>query len=1194
MVRAIIALSVRNRGVVFLFTAALAVASAWAMKTIPLDATPDLSDTQVIVFTEWMGRSPDLVEDQVTRPLSAALLSAPRVTDVRGFSMFGMGFVYVLFEDGTDLYWARSRVLEFLQSSTVRLPAGVRPSLGPDATGIGWVLQYALVDKGGTQDLASLRALQDHTLRYALLSVPGVAEVASLGGQVRQYQVVVDPRRLSALGLSVQEVANAVRASTGEVGGRLLEAAGREYFIRGRGYVKSLEDLRAAVLRVQPGGVPLTVGDVATVQMGPDIRRGVTDLDGRGEVVSAVVVARHGENALAVIERVKERLETLKGALPPGVEVVLAYDRSALIHRAMDTLRHALTEEMVVVALVILLFLLHLGSSIIPMVVLPLGVAASFLPMKLLGHTSNIMSLGGIAIALGAMVDAAIVLVENAHKKLEHAPPNARRQDVLLEAAQEVGPSIFFSLVIMTVAFLPVLALEGQAGRLFIPLAITKTSAMATGALLSITLVPALMGQLIRGHIRPESEHPVSRALIRVYQPFVYVALRNPKSTMAMGVLAVLSVLPLLPGLGSEFMPPLDEGDLLYMPSTLPGISAEEARSQLQQQDRVLAAFPEVESVLGKVGRAETPTDPAPLSMAETVVRLKPRTAWRTRKVDRFWTAWAPGPLVPVLQRVWPDERPLTLDELTTEMSAHLRMPGWTEAWTMPIKARVDMLSTGIRTPVGIKVFGPDLRSVEDVGVRLEGVLKGVPGTRSVYYERSRGGLYVDIEPDRAALARHGLSVADLQAVVEGAVGGEPVAETVEGRARYGISVRLVPDARQDVEALKGILIPIPAPGAAGGGGGGAGGMGRTGMRVPTQAPRVLLAQAMGGMGGGSEGGAPAGNGAPSRTDLVPRTDTGVLLLPGMGGTAGMAGAPRMPQSGLAGMGRTGGADNGTPAAGTRAYVTLGQVARVKVSEGPPMVRSEAGMLTGYVYVDVDTGQRDVGGYVKDGRAAVERAVAAGELTLPPGTWLQWTGQYLLLERMEARMLYILPLTLLLVVFLLWLNFRSLTEALLVLLSVPFSLVGSFWALHLLDYRMSTAVWVGIIALVGLATETGVVMVVYLDAAFERRRAAGLMRNLDDIIWAHMEGTVQRVRPKLMTVATMLFGLVPLLWSEGTGADVMKRIAAPMVGGLITSAFLTLEIIPVVYTYWRLWELKAAARAAASGAGPGGAAHPGR
>ncbi len=1168
MVRTLIELSARNRALVFLLTAALTVASWWAVRNVPLDAVPDLSDPQVIIFTEWMGRSPDLVEDQVTYPITSALLSAPRVTDVRGVSMFGMSFIYVLFEEGTDLYWARSRMLEYLSGIGARLPEGVRPTLGPDATGVGWVFEYVVTAENGQQDLASLRAFQDYTLRYALAAVPGVAEVASVGGFQAQYQVTVDPQRLNAAGISVAEVVRAVRRSNADVGGRLLEMGGREYFIRGRGYVKDIKDLEDVALRTSASGVPVLLRDVARVVVGPEIRRGVLDWNGDGEAVGGIVVARHGENALEVIDRVKARLAELKPSFPPGVHVEIAHDRSDLIHRSIKTLKDALTEEMGVVALVIFLFLLHVRSTLIPLILLPIAVAASFIPMKLSGLTSNIMSLGGIAIAIGAMVDAAVVLIENAHKKLEHAPPGANREEVLIESAKEVGPSIFFSLLIMTVAFLPVFALEGQAGRLFIPLAFTKTSAMAAAAVLSVTLVPALLALLVRGNIRPEEKHPVSRLLIAVYKPFVFVALRNPKTTLSMGLLAVLSAAPVAMNLGSEFMPPLDEGDILYMPTTMPNISLEEARAQLQQQDAVIRRFPEVQSVMGKVGRAETATDPAPLSMVETVVRLLPREQWRHIHVDRFYSAWAPEGLAAQLRRVWPEQRPLTMDELVAEMNNALQFPGWTNALTMPIKTRVDMLTTGVRTPVGVKVFGPNLEAVEKVGVALQSVLAPVEGTRSAFYERSTGGLYVDITPDREALQRYGLTVQDVHDVIEVAVGGEPVSTTVNGRVRSSISVRLPRDERDRVQAIREILIPLNG----GGGGGGADmGMGKSGAWTPPQDNPVLYAQAMGGMEGGK-----TNQGAPTPAgSLLPRTDTGVLA---PGGMPTMPVMPRMDAQ--TGMGRAMGTtpQPQTNAAPNRGYVVLGQVARVEIVEGPPMVRSEAGQLVGYVYVDVDTQSRDVGGYVADAKQAVSRAIASGALVLEPGVSLAWTGQYELLTRMEERMRLVVPLTLLLVVLLLWLNFKSFAEALIVLLSVPFSLVGSIWALWLLDYRMSTAVWVGIIALVGLAAETGIVMVVYLDAAYERRKAAGKMNTLHDIIWAHMEGTVQRVRPKLMTVATMLFGLVPLLWAEGSGADVMKRIAAPMVGGLISSAFLTLELIPVVYTYWRRWQLPRPAR----------------
>jgi Cu(I)/Ag(I) efflux system membrane protein CusA/SilA len=1076
MVEWIIELCARNRAFVLVVVGIAVVGSTVAMRHAKLDAIPDLSDPQVIVFSEWRGRSPTLVEDQVTYPIVSKLIGTPHVTDVRGYSMFGMSFCYVIFDEGTDVYWARSRVLEYLNGLRGALPEGVSPNLGPDATGIGWVFQYALVDKSGKHGLDDLRTFQDFTLRYALGSVPGVAEVASVGGYQKQYQVTVDPNRLRALGVSLNEVTEAIRQSNDDVGGRILEMSGREYYVRGRGYITSLSAIENVTVKTSgPAGTPVLVKDVGSVRFGPDIRRGLLEWNGEGEAVGGIVVMRTGENALDVIARVKKKLADLEPSLPAGVEVAIAYDRSGLIERAIDTLKHALVEEGITVSLVIILFLLHFRSSLLPILSLPISVALSFIPMVLLDIPSTIMSLGGIAIAIGATVDAEIVMIEAAHKKLEHSGPGADRHKLLAEAAKEVTPAIFFSLLIIAVAFLPVFTLTGQAGRLFKPLAYTKTFVMLISALLSITFAPALRDLLIRGNIRPEHKHPVSRFLIRLYEPFVYVALRRPKSTIAIGLFALASAVPLAMTLGHEFMPPLNEGDLLYMPITFPNISIAEAQRQLQAQDRILKTFPEVESVFGKVGRAETATDPAPLTMVETTVRLRPQAEWRKTFHARWYSAWAPAWLKPALGTVWPEAQRLTWDDLTHEMNQKMQFPGWTNAWTMPIKTRVDMLTTGVRTPIGIKVFGTDLDQIEAIGATLEHVIAPVKGTRSVLYERNLGGLYVDIIPRPEALGRYGLRVADVESVVETAIGGAPIGTTIEGRNRFTINVRYPRDLRGDLDALRRVLVPI-------------------------------------GAGGASE----------------------------------------------------------------PAVVPLGDVADVRIAGGPPMVRDEAGLLVGYVYVDIDQGQRDLGGYVNDAKAAVARALADGTLKLPAGTYLKWTGQYEQLEQMAARMKLVVPLTLLIIVLLLYLQFRDVIEVLVILLSIPFALVGSVWLLWLLDYRVSTAVWVGIIALVGLAAQTGIVMIVYIDNAFRKREAEGRINDLRDIIAAHMEGTVQRVRPKLMTVSTMLIGLVPLLWATSSGADVMKRIAAPMVGGLLTSAFLTLEIIPVVVTYWRqeqlLWQ----------------------
>jgi Cu(I)/Ag(I) efflux system membrane protein CusA/SilA len=1158
MVGKIVEFSARNRFLVLLGVAAAVATSVWAIRQTKLDAIPDLSDTQVIVYTQWMGRSPTLVEDQVTYPIVSGLVSAPRVADVRGYSMFGMSFVYVIFQEGTDVYWARSRVLEYLSSLQARLPPAVTPEMGPDATGIGWAFQYVLVDRSGKHGLDELRTFQDFTLRYALGSVPGVAEVASVGGYQKQYQVTVDPAKLRAYGVTLDEVVARIRDSNADVGGRVVEMSGREYYVRGRGYVQALGDLEKVALRANgPAGVPVLVRDVGQVRFGPDIRRGLLEWNGEGEAVGGIVVMRYGENALQVIDRVKQKLEELRPGMPEGITVEVAYDRSALIHRSISTLQRALLEEAVVVALVIILFLLHLRSALLPILSLPVAVALSFIPMWLLDIPATIMSLGGIAIALGATMDAEIVMIEASHKKLEHAPPGADRRALLSEAAREVTPAIFFSLLVIAVAFLPVFTLTGQAGRLFTPLAWSKTFVMLSAALLSITFAPALRDLLLRGAIRPESRHPVSRAIRRVYEPFVFVALRRPRSTVAIGLLAMLSAVPLAMRLGSEFMPPLDEGDLMYMPTTFPGISIEEAKRQLQLQDRILRSVPEVVSVFGKVGRAETATDPAPLTMVETTVQLRPKEAWRTVQTARWWTGWLPGALAPLLRPVWPDRRTMTREELVAELDARMQFPGWTGAYTMPIKGRVDMLSTGVRTPVGVKVMGTSLSDIERIGVGLEGLLRPLRGTRSVFYERNTGGLYLDIIPDRDAIARYGLTVGDLERVIEASIGGAPIGITVDGRDRFSINVRYPQDLRSDLDRLRRVLVPVRAAPAGGGAGGG---MGTTGSLERTVL-RLLLGQM--GMGGSGDGRAPTGK---------PRTD------PSLGGF-GVSGEP----SGEGARPPGGGASTSPlsgPGASGGSFVPLGQLAELRIAGGPAMIRDDGGMLVGTVYVDIDTSARDVGGYVEDAKALVRRAQADGRLAMPRGSFLRWTGQYELMEKMTQRMRLVLPLTLLLIVLLLWLHFRNFTEVLIVLLSIPFALVGSVWLLWALDYHLSTAVWVGLIALTGLAAQTGIVMIVYIDNAYERRRATGRVRDLPDIIQAHLEGTVLRVRPKLMTVGTTLAGLVPLLWATGSGADVMKRIAAPMVGGLITSAFLTLEIIPVIYTYWRyeqlLWERLAA------------------
>ena len=1034
-----IAVSANNPWLTLLFVAAFAVWGWYALVRSPLDAIPDLSDVQVIVFTEWPGQSPDIIEDQVTYPVASALLAAPRVRYVRGQSMFGMSFLYVIFDDGTDLYWARSRVLEYLDEARARLPDGVTPTLGPDATGVGWVYQYALIDKSGRHDLQELRSLQDWNLRYALESVPGVAEVASVGGFVKEYQIVVDPARLEAFGIGVQEIARAVRESNREVGGQVLELAEHEVMVRGRGYVRSRRDLELVPLAVTDRGAPVRVGDVAEVRLGPAPRRGFADLNGEGEAVGGIVVMRYGENALAVIDAVEARLEEVRAGLPEGVELVVTYDRSGLIRESIETLTNTLLEEMLVVSLVIFFFLLHARSSLVVIVTLPLAVLLSFIPMFYQGLTANIMSLGGIAVAIGAMVDASIILVENVHKRLERwqaaggggdgTGGDRERRAVIVSAMQEVGPSIFFALLVITVSFLPVFTLEGVEGRLFKPLAFSKTFSMGFAALLAVTLTPALAALLIRGRIRREEANPVNRWLIRLYTPVVRFVVRWRWAVVIAAALAIAATVPAFLALESEFMPPLHEGAILYMPTAPPGMSSSEASRVLQDMDRRLKAFPEVVSVFGKMGRAETPTDPAPIGMAETVIVLKPRAEWREG---------------------------LTWDGLIAEMDAELSYPGMPNIWWMPIQTRTEMLATGIRAPLGIKVFGADLATVERAAVEIEGVVAGIPGTRSAFADRSTGGFYLDVEVDREAAARYGIRVADVQDVVATAIGGLAIDETVEGRERYPIAVRYARGFRDDPRWLERALVAAP-------------------------------------------------NGA-----LVP----------------------------------------------------LRQVARITHATGPPMIRSEDGRLVGYVFVD--PGERPIAAYVEEARQAV-----AEQVTLPAGVRIEWAGQFRHYESAKDRLKIVVPLTLFLIALLLYFNTRSVVEGGIVLLAVPFSLIGAIWLLWLLDYHLSVAVWVGLIALAGLDAETGVVMLLYLTLAWRRRREQGLLRSFDDLREAIVEGAAQRIRPKLMTALVLLIGLLPVMWSTGTGADVMKRIAAPMVGGIVTSFLLELTVYPAIFAIWK-------------------------
>jgi len=1027
MIAALIRWSARNLFLVGIATAFVTLAGLYAVSRVPLDAIPDLSDVQVIVYTEYAGQAPQVVEDQVTYPLTTAMLSVPKSRAVRGFSFFGVSFVYVIFEDGTDLYWARSRVLEYLNSAARRLPAGVVPSLGPDATGVGWVYQYVV--HGAQKSLAELRTLQDWYLRYGLAKAEGVSEIASVGGFVKQYSVVIDPRRLQALNVPLTKVREALRASNMDVGGRTVELAETEFAVRGRGYIKSLTDLEQIVVK-SDRGVPVLLRDVARIELAPDERRGITELNGEGEVVSGIALQRFGENALTVISNVKKKLAEFAPSLPPGVTVEAVYDRSELIYRAIDNLKRTLIEESLIVALVCVVFLLHVRSALVAIITLPIGVLIAYLCMYLLGLSSNIMSLGGIAIAIGAMVDAAIVMIENAHKHLERAAPGRSRAAILIEAATEVGPALFFSLLIITVSFLPIFALEAQEGRLFKPLAYTKTFAMAAAALLSVTLVPALMLLFIRGRIMPEHKNPVNRFLIWIYRPCIVLALRFKAVTILIA-LAILagSVWPAM-RLGTEFMPNLNEGTLFYMPTTLPGLSVTKAAELVQTQNKIIKTFPEVASVFGKAGRAATATDPAPTEMFETIINLKPEKDWR------------PG---------------MTVDKLIAEMDKSLQFPGVSNAWTMPIKARIDMLSTGIRTPVGVKVLGTDLAEIEKLARQIEGAIRTVPGTSSAYAERVIGGYYLNIDPDRAQLARYGLMVGDVQNVVGIALGAEPVTTTVEGRERYSVSIRYPRDYRSEPQAIASEV-------------------------------------------------------------LIPTADGGA--------------------------------------------VPLKQVAQVSLAQGPASIRTENAQLAAYVFVDFR--DRDVGGYVADAQKAV-----AAQVDFPPGYYAIWSGQFEYLERAKARLAIVVPVTILIIFLLLYLNFRRVAESLIVMLSVPFALVGGIWLMWWLNFNLSVAVAVGFIALAGVAAETGVVMLIYLDHAYrelEAQRAAEDRRlTRGDIHVAIMTGAVERVRPKMMTVCAIMAGLLPIMWSHGTGAEVMQRIAVPMIGGMVSSTLLTLIVIPAIY-----------------------------
>ena len=1027
MIARLIGWSARNLVLVLIGTVFVVAAGLYSVRTLPLDAIPDLSDVQTIVYTEYPGQAPQVVEDQVTYPLTTAMLTVPKSKVVRGFSFFGVSFVYVIFEDGTDPYWARSRVLEYLSAAGKRLPSGVTPTLGPDATGVGWVYQYAIVAK--QQTLAELRSLQDWVVRFGASRAEGVAEVASVGGFVKQYNVVVDPNRLRAQGISLKALRDAIRSSNADVGGRTVELSEFEFMVRGRGYLKSVADIENIVLKTE-AGTPLRVRDIARVELGPDERRGITEMNGEGEVAGGIILQRFGANALNVIEGAKQRLAEVAASLPKGTEILPVYDRSQLIEAAIDTLKHTLVEESVIVALVCIVFLLHLRSALVAILMLPVGILMALGAMHLLGIGANIMSLGGIAIAVGAMIDAAIVMIENAHKHLERAPPGKPRVEILVEAAAEVGPSLFFSLLVITVSFLPIFTLENQEGRLFGPLAFTKTFAMGAAALLSVTLVPALMVLFVRGRIVPEHRNPLNRFLIWVYRPVIKVVLRAKVLTILLAVVALgLTIWPARQ-LGSEFMPDLNEGTLMYMPTTLPGISVTQAGELLATQDRIIKSFPEVASVYGKAGRASTATDPAPTEMFETIISLKPKAEWR------------PG---------------VTLASLKAEMDKALQFPGVSNAWTQPIRARIDMLSTGIRTPVGIKIYGTDLTQMEKVARQVEAVVRAVPGTSSAYAERVIGGYFLDITPDREALGRYGLMVGDVQDVIATALGGESVTNTVEGRERYTVNVRYPRAFRSDPQSIA-TEVQVPLPG---------------------------------------------------------------------GGT-----------------------------------VPLGEVAKVQLTRGPTSIRTENGQLAVYIFVDL-TG-RDLGGYVAEARDAVNK-----EVQLPQGMSVQWSGQFEYLERAEARLKIVVPVTLLIIFLLLYLNFRRLTETLIVMLSLPFSLVGGVWLMWWMGFNMSVAVAVGFIALAGVAAETGVIMLIYLDHAWDEQRAevaaAGREATRADLYRAIMVGAVERVRPKMMTVVAIMAGLVPILWSTGSGSEVMQRIAVPMIGGMVSSTVLTLVVIPAIY-----------------------------
>jgi Cu(I)/Ag(I) efflux system membrane protein CusA/SilA len=1138
----LIEFSVKNRFLVILVTVFLLFWGIYSLATTPLDAIPDLSDVQVIVFTKYPGQAPQVVEDQVTYPLTTAMLAVPGAKVVRGYSFFGFSFVYIIFEDGTDLYWARSRVLEYLNYVSGRLPKGVTPSLGPDATGVGWVYEYALVDRSGKHDLAQLRSLQDWFLRYELTAVEGVSEAASVGGFVKQYQVEVDPNKLLAFNIPLSKVKMTIQRSNKDVGGRLIEMSETEYMVRGLGYIKSIEDLESIPLGIDDTGTPILIRDVAYVHLGPELRRGVTELDGEGEVVGGIVIMRYGENALATIKRVKEKLESLKAGLPEGVEIVPVYDRSGLIQRAVSTLKEKLIEESIIVALVCLLFLLHFRSAFVAIFTLPLGILVSFIVMKFQGLNANIMSLGGIAIAIGAMIDAAIVMIENAHKQMEIPGEGKDHWTTITVAAKQVGPALFFSLLIITFSFMPIFTLQAQEGRLFRPLAFTKTYAMAASAILAVTLVPVMMGYFIRTTLLPEKwgrtrqrvfslalsliigiisffaikllpdysllgsfdfvfalflgaltffllwpqpisheeKNPINRFLIWAYRPIISWALRHKLLTILCATLLTMTTIPYrslvinnmpegqirsmaekldflfpLEKIGGEFMPPLYEGDLLYMPTTLPGISITKAKELLQQTDRIIKSFPEVDSVFGKIGRADTATDPAPLSMIETTIMLKPEEEWKKVPVKRFFTGWPPR-IRKSLSRIWPEERSISPRELTAELNRAIQFPGLTNAWTMPIKTRIDMLATGIKTPVGIKIMGDDLSTLSSLGEQIEAILRPLPGTLSVFSERVTGGYYFDYEIRRNAAARYGLTIGDVQEVIQSAIGGMNVSETVEGLERYPINIRYGRELRDTISELKRVLIATP-----------------TGAQVP-----------------------------------------------------------------------------------------IAQVADIRIQRGPPVIKSENSRMSAWIYIDLD--RIDVATYVKNAREVVQN-----EISLPSGYSIVWSGQYEYMERANKRLTVVVPITLLIIFLLLYLNFKNIGESIIVMLTLPFAIAGGVWFIYLLGYNMSIAVGVGFIALAGVSAEIGVLVLIYIDNAYEKQRLAGNLNNKKDLREAFIEGTCKRVRPIMMTVTAIIAGLLPLFWGHGAGADTMRRIAAPMIGGMVSSTILTLIVIPTIYSLWK-------------------------